>query len=940
MLRHSICTIFLTILFIAAELPAHAAVDLAARVPVSPDITVGRLPNGLTYYIRRNKMPEKKLELRLIVKAGSVLEDDDQQGLAHVVEHMAFNGSTHFRKHELVSYLQSIGVKFGADLNAYTSYDETVYILPVPTDHIGNIEKGFTVLADWAHGITFNDSDIDAERDIVLEELRLHKGAAQRTNTALMPKLFNGSKYGERPPFGKEETIRGFQSAELRRFYRDWYRPDLMAVIAVGDIDPLQAEQYIKEKFSALSNPAHERERIYPPILPKTDTEAVVVHDKEATTNSISIRYPVREVPNLGTFNSYRETMIEALFRDILNQRLVELTQQTAPPFIAASSGPSRITSHHQAYIAGATLGAGGARPALIALIQENLRARQYGFSAVELERARRNMLHHYEHVYSERYTTNSNVYVNECIRNFLAGETLPGIEVEYKLAQDLLSSIMLKEVNTYAQEIIPGDSAKLIIYIGGENSGSSISSSGELLSAVHYAEHATIRMRDEKILPAKIMDTPPNSGKIIEEFENKTLGLTHLTLSNGIKVILKPTDFHSNQVLLAAERFGGQMLFDEQDIANTRYASTLATVMGLKDFSPLDLQKVLAGKTASVELSLGSYTDNVYGRSGSSKDDIEAMLQILWLRFSGVRRDESLYISYMEKQAEILRNRRAQPEVRFSDVIIDTLYNKHPYEPRATNLDDVSKVSLDRSIAIYRQRFSSAKGLTFILVGNFEVAKIKPLLATYMATLPSGDIPVEYRDVGLRFTSGVVKKEVLAGVEPKSLVSITFTGPTTWTSTEGMRMAALVDIMNLKINSVLREKLGLIYTGGMTGSIFRIPDQHYSINAVLPTAPDKVDAAITAIFTEIQRIKTEGPSSTDLDKVKKNWRQTYQRSIRDNNYWLQSLQASVLDGTDPQHILNFIDEADALTDADIRLAARNFFSTNNYIQVVLKPER
>jgi zinc protease len=838
---------------VAAPLTTQAAVDLAAFVPPGPQVKVGRLPNGLTYYIQRNAKPEKRIELRLAVKAGSVLEDPDQQGLAHFLEHVVFGGTAHLKKHELISWLQSIGLSIGADLNAYTTYDETVYILPVPTDNPDNVDKAFTVLEDWAHGVTIDDADIAKERPIVLEEARQRKGAGERLRKLLLPTLFNGSRYAERDPIGKEDVIKTFPAEALRRFYRDWYRPDLMAVVVVGDIDPLDAERMIRAHFGPLANPSPERPRANVDIPPLANTEALVMTDSEVPNNSVLLRYPIRFDPERGTYGSYRDKTIENLFGMMLNQRLSEVAQQPGAPFVGAAAGMDDLTPRHKVYAASAGLGAGGAAPAIAALLQEQQRVRQYGFTQAELDRAAKVMLRSLERGYNERTTTDSSTYAAEYLRNFLADESIPGIEAEYRLAQELLPGIRVDDVNAFARKAFPLDSGKLVLYVGGTKAPAP--SDKQLLAMVAGAEHLRVDKRNEKALATRLMERPAKPGGIVDESRDDKLGLTRLTLSNGVKVILKPTTFNKDQVLMSAQRFGGQTLFDEKDIPNARYASTVAGLMGAGDFSPTDLQKILAGKAGDVGMGLGNYTDDVQGRSGSSPDDIETMFQVLWLRFNGVRRDENLYKSFIGKQQELVRNRLATPEARFSDAIVDAMYNGHPYEPRAIMPQDVDKVDLDRSVALYRQRFASAKGLTFILVGDFDVAAIKPLLASYLGTLPTPDLPLAYRDVGLRPAKGVVRKEVKAGAEPKSIVSLHFTGPAEWSPAESLRLSAMVEVLNLRVFDVLRERLGLIYGGSISAGMARVPYQHYEISATLPTGPEKVDQLVAALFAEVDRV-------------------------------------------------------------------------------------
>jgi zinc protease len=425
-----------------------------------------------------------------------------------------------------------------------------------------------------------------------------------------------------------------------------------------------------------------------------------------------------------------------------------------------------------------------------------------------------------------------------------------------------------------------------------------------------------------------------------VAESHDKALGLTRLTLSNGVKVILKPTDFRNDQVVMSAVRFGGQSVFGDKDILNARYANAIVSSMGLKDLTPLDMGKVLAGKAASVNVGLGSYTDYVGGSAGAGRGDIETMLQLVWLRFAGVRRDEDLYRSFIGKQVELARNRLAQPGARFGDTVAATLYNNNPWAPRALTPDEFSRLSLDRSIEIYRQRFSSAKDLTFFFVGSFDVAAVKPLLATYLASLPTPDIPVAFRDVGLRPVRGVVKREIRSGSEDKSTVSLTFTGSADFSEAEQLRLAALLEVMNIRIIDVLREKLTLIYGGGMNGGLGNIPYGHYSINATLPTGPANAGKVIDAMFAEIERLKSEGPDAGELDKVKRNWIEGHRKALRENGYWLSHLQGALTEGTDPASILTFEKQIDALTADDIKAAARRYFDMQNYVQVVLYPEK
>lgn len=917
---------------------AQAALNLSDPLPIGPQVTVGTLANGLTYYIQKNSRPEKRLELRLVVKAGSVLEDEDQLGLAHFTEHMAFNGSTHFKKHELISYLQSIGLKFGADLNAYTSFNETVYILPIPTENRDNIEKGFLVLEDWAQGVSFNEVDIDLERAIVLEELRLGKGAQDRMNKTLLPKLFSGSQYAKRLPIGTEASLHGFKHDAIKRFYKDWYRPNLMAVVIVGDIEIAEARALVESHFGKLQNPPGERARTYPAIPARTQSEALVVTDKEATNNVMLIRYPVQQAKTVLTIGDYRDALVEQLFGAMLGQRMQELTQQASPPFVGGGSGASMLVPGYRSFNSSALLGRMGAGPAADALVQESERARQFGFSAPELERSKKNLLRGVEQGHAERDKTDSARYASEYLRNFLEQETIPGIDNELVYARELLPGILLADVNRFARSIIPEKSAKLVVYMGSDKADSNTPTEAQLLASVSQSEQRAVTARDEKTVATTLMAHPPAGGTIVAERHNAALGLTELDLSNGVKVILKPTDFKADEITMGANRFGGQSLFGQADMFNAGYASNAVASMGVADFAPIELQKMLAGKVLSVNTGLGFYSDYVSASSGNA--DLETMLQLLTLKFGPPRKDADLYQSFVTRSQDNARNAIARPESVFADATQTTLFNAHPrlqLTPRPANFD---QLNLERVLAIYQDRFASARGLTFVFVGSFTVEAIKPLLARYLASLPTPDTATRYLDLGIRPVTGVVKKEVRSGTEPKSVVSITFSGAATYSEEEQLRLNALVEVVNLRIIDVLREKLTLIYGGSMRGGLSRTPYTHYQLGLSLPCAPENVDKVIAAALGEIQKIQDAGVEASDLAKVKQNWLTAHRKNLRENGYWLGRLQTAALYATDPATILNYEKQVAAITSADLQAAAQRYLKRDNYVQVVLYPEQ
>lgn len=913
--------------------------QLTDVIPVSPDIKKGTLANGLTYYIKKNAKPEKKVELRLAIKAGSILESDDQQGLAHFTEHMAFNGSKHFKKNELVSFLQSIGVEFGADLNAYTGFDETVYILPIPTDKSSNLEQGFLALEDWASTVTFDNTEIDKERGIVLEESRLGKGASDRMNKVILPKLFEGSLYANRLPIGKEPILKSFKPEVIKKFYADWYRPDLMAVIVVGDIEPAEAEKMIRKHFDHLKNPKQERAREYASVPARQKSEAVVVTDKEATNHILQIYYSYKPEKPEVTMGDYRASIVKGLFNSMLNQRLQELTQRADPPYLYGASSLSGFVKGYEVYSSFAVIGKAGIEPALHAVMEENARAKKFGFTASELDRIKKSFTRNLERAYNERDKTDSENYADEFIRNFTEGEPIPGIENEFNYFKQFSESITLEEINAFAASTIPNtNETKLVILAGPEKAEFKMPTNEELLQLSEKASTTELKAYEEKALATSLMAAAPAGGKIAGEKKNDKAGVTEITLSNGVKVILKPTDFKNDQVLLSATRPGGQSIFGNQDEFNAAYASTIISQMGVKDFTPLDLRKVLSGKTVTVAPRLSLYSEGISAQSGSA--DIETMLQLVNLYFTNPRKDPDLFASFVSKQQAALLNAMSNPQTVYQDSLQKTLFKDHPRGPRVPKVEDFNSVSLDRSLEIYRDRFGNANGFVFCIVGSYDLAKMKELVTSYLGTLPASATTAGMKDLGIRPIRGVVRKEVKKGSEPKSYVTMVFSGDAEYSTTANLHVQALIEVLNIKLIEVLREDLSGVYGAGMSGQLNKNPYGHYLINARIPCGPENVDVLIKATLAEIQKIKDNGPSEADLNKVKETWIKQYREELKENGYWLARLLQSDEAGTDPAEILLGEQRINALTAKDLKDAANKYFDMKNYLTMVLNPEK
>jgi zinc protease len=916
---------------------ALAQITPTDKLTSDPKVIIGKLPNGLTYYIRQNKKPEQKVELRLVVNAGSICEDDDQQGLAHMCEHQAFNGTTHFKRNDIVSFLQSIGVSFGNDLNAYTSFDETVYILPIPTDKPKNIETGFQILEDWAHNVTYLDEDIDGERPVILEESRLGKGADERMGRKIYPDYYAGSRYADRLPIGKDSIIKNFKYDVLRRFYHDWYRPDLMAVIVVGDIDPAQAEKMIKEHFAHLTNPVNERPRVYATVPAYAKSKALVVTDKEATDYYGLLNYSAeRKYPDT-TVADFKKYIIKNIFSNLLDQRLRELTQKENPPFLNASASFESDACGYEAFNGGVSTGSNDAVKGIDVFVQELERVKKYGFTQAELDRAKKNILNNVEQEFNEKDKTESSIYVDEYINNFLEHEPIPGIEKEQAYYQYLLPQITLQDVNALSDNL-KQNSNKFIAIMGPEALGNIVLPTNDLLLAnVTKTESLPVTPYEEKALASSLLKQQPQAGKIIKTAKNDTLGTTELTLSNGITVTLKPTNYKDDEVLMSSIRAGGKNNYGLADKYNANYLVPVITTMGIGDFSPTDVKKMLAGKTVSVS---PTFTDVADGFNGSSSvKDVETMLQLLYLYATAPRKDTVLFESYIEKNKSQSAFITANPQSAFIDTMYTTLYNNNPLTPiimpKPAYFD---KINVDRVLQMYKDHFGDMDDMHFTFVGNFTEQQMEPLIEKYIASLPTTRKKFEYVDNKVRPQKGKVDINVYKGTEAKSLILTFYTGEIPYTQDLDLKAQAVSEVLNIKIIEDLREKIQGIYTGGIYAKLTKIPYQHYSFILELPCGPAKIDTLIFAANQEIENLKKNGPSVEDLNKVKQQWLEENKTAMKENNTWLQSLQDIEFKGNNVDRFLHDEKYVNALTAKDVQDAAKLLLNGDNIATAILRP--
>lgn len=927
---HSLFFLFITTV-------AFAQTDLSQKLPTDPVVKIGKLPNGLTYYIQKNKQPAKKMELRLVVNAGSVLESDQQQGLAHFMEHMSFNGSQHFPKNELVNYLQNAGVKFGADLNAYTGFDETVYILPISSDDPKVVDKAFTVLEDWAFNNLFDKNEIEHERGVVLEESRLRKGAQDRMSQKYFPLLFSGSQYAARLPIGRDSILKTFKPEALKAFYKQWYRPSLMAVVVVGDIDPAVAEKEIRQHFGKAANPAGAKAR--PAIIPikeRATPEVLVLTDPEATNTILQIYNFVQPAKPVVTWGDYRNTVVEGLVSSLINQRLQEQTQKETPPFIYGGTSMGSFIRGYKAFTSFAVLGSNTAQEAVAALVSETERARQFGFLQSEVDRAKAALLNATETAYDERNKSASGAIVWEYVNNFLQGTPIPGIEARYNFLKSAVPNITLDEINGVVKAL-PATTKPFALITAPENMKDKLPTGDSLLAAVVAASGQTVKAYEEAAVVGKLMDAPPTAGTISKQTTNAKLGTIDLTLSNGITITLKPTTLKNDQILMDAWRWGGYHKFRLTDKANAKNAAVLVDQMGVKNLSVSDLSKYLSGKTVSVTPYINADEEGIEGNS--SVKDFETFLQLTNLFITAPRRDETLFRSYVNKGKGSVKYLRQNPQLFFQDTLAKIVYGNNPWASELPSEGEFDSLNLDRSFAIYNQIFGNADGMHFTFVGNLDTATALPLLQQYLGSLPATPAEHNFKDNNLRPVKGVVNVNIKKGKEAQSLISLLFSGETTYNENEALALHALTEALNIEVTENLREKMSGIYGGGFSDDISKRPYVHYSVSASIPCGPENVDKLTAALMDIIKNAQQKGVPAADLEKVKLTWKKQYAVGLQSNDYWLNNLSYAWIERTDPNRILEYTKRVDALTVGDLQKAANKFLTLNNYVKAVLYPE-
>jgi zinc protease len=922
---------------VAGLLPAVLWAQTGAEAPAGeltpdPAVRTGTLDSGITYFVRANQKPEQRAELYLVLNAGSVLEDEDQLGLAHFVEHMAFNGTANFEKQELVDYLESIGMRFGPNVNAFTSFDETVYTLTVPTDDPEIVETAMQILEDWAHQVSFDPEEVDKERGVVIEEWRRGRGAGARMLDEQLPVLFQGSRYAERLPIGSVEVLESFDHEALIRFYQDWYRPDLMAVVAVGDFDEDWMTGLIESHFGALTGPAGPRTRVMHDVPGHTETLYAIATDAEATNSQVAVLWkrPAREE---GTVEAYRASVVERLYNGMFNARLFELGQQADPPFAFAGSGTGRFVRTSEFYQLFSLVKEGGTPRGFETLLTEAERVRRHGFTESELERQKIELLRGIERAYADRETRESSSFATEYQRSFLTGEPFPGIEVEYALHQDLMPGITLDEVDALASVwLVDGD--RVVLTNSPEKPGLATPTEADLAAIISAVQDSEIGPYEDIATDAPLVAAVPAGGAVEGEEVIEELDVTFWELTNGVRVYLKPTDFDDDQIILQAYSPGGHSLASDDAFQSASQAAVLVSQGGVGAFDIVSLGKKLAGKAAEVRPTIGTLTEGMTG--SASPKDVQTMFELAYLYFTEPRKDDGAFQSFRTRMQAFLANRTASPEAAFTDTLTVTLSQDH-FRAQPPSLEMLDEIDLEVGYDFYLDRFADASDFTFVLVGAFDVDEIRPLVETYLGGLPDIDRDESWRDVGIEAPSGVIEKVVRRGVEPKSQTRIVFTGPEAWTPESSAALGALGDVLSIKLRERLREDLGGTYTVSAGGGILRQPREEYQFSVSFGADPDRLEDLVAVAWQEIERIQNEGPTAEDIEKVRETQRRSKETSLERNGWWAGRIMRADRYGDDLEEIPSF-ELIDGITGAMVQEAAQRYLRRDNYVRVSLYP--
>ena len=901
--------------------------------PISPDVIVGELPNGLRYFIRENDEPENRAQFRLVVGVGSVVEDDDQIGIAHLLEHMAFNGTENFEKQELLGFMESIGMRLGAGVNASTDFDVTNYQLELPMDDPENLATAFQIMEDWAHGLRLDPVEVDQERGVVIEEWRMRRGVEARLMDDQFPVIFQGSRYADRLPIGTPESIETFEQDAIVRFYREWYRPDLMGIVAVGDFDGAEIEGLIRQHFEDIEVPAGARERPEYDVPAHEETLYSVLSDPELTSTSITIYHKMPSDWD-WTVGGYRQSLVEAMYNAMLNERFREIALRPDAPFLGASSSNGHFVGDTDVYVLAASVVDGGVEEGIHAMLTETERVARFGFTESELERQKVSELRSIEQAYVARADRSSPSYAAEYVRAFVNGESIPGIEYEYELYQRFVPEITLEDVNAVAREWL-ADANRVVLVTG--PTATPLPDEAALAQVIASVQDQEITAYVDALSDAELLPAVPTGSAVIETVARER-GITEWRLGNGVRVVLMPTDFDEDQVTFRAFSPGGTSLASDDVFIPASTADEVVSGGGLADFDQVELDRLLTGTVARVSPFISELEEGVSGAASTA--DLETLFQLIYLTFTQPRADQDFFAVWSAQMRQALENRDADPTTAWSDTYQGIMTGDHP-RAQPMDLAALDQTDLQASFDFYRDRFADASDFTFVFVGSFDVEAIRPLVETYVGGLPSTGRTENWRDLGIRPPTGVIEEVVERGLEPQSQTIITFNGPFDYADqSQRSVIRALAVVLENRLMESVREELGGTYSIGVGPGLTWRPEEAYQFSIVFGSDPERVDELLGSIFEGIAALKAEGPTEEQAAAARETLLRQFETDFQENGPWLNQLVTDYQRGVEPGAATDTFNESvRALTTESIRLAAERYLDLANYVRVSLVPE-
>ncbi len=911
-------------------------------IPIDKDVRIGHLDNGLTYYLRHNDMPEHRVEFHIAQKVGSILEEPQQRGLAHFLEHMAFNGTKHFPGDEngpgIVQWCETKGIKFGVNLNAYTSVDQTVYrISNVPTDDPNVTDSCLLILHDWSNAVLLTDKEIDKERGVIHEEWRSRNSGIMRLYSEAQPDLYPGDKYADCMPIGNIDVIDNFPYQDIRDYYAKWYRPDLQGIIIVGDIDVNQMEAKLKSTFADIGKPVNPAERTYYPVADNDEPLVYIGKDKEIDDPTIEIFFKQDPTPDSIKGNMaymLQQYMLE-MATDMLNSRLNELRQSANPPFIYAGSyyGNYFLAQTKDAFTLSIGSKAEGIGEALAAGLAELERIRRYGFTEGEYERARADYLQHLESAYNEREKTKNDSYVNKYISHFLTAEPIPDIEFEYTTMNQIAPNIPVAAVNQVIQqgELLP-DKNQVVFIAAPDKEGIVCPTKEEVIAQLKGMKDLKIEAYVDKVSDEPLMKEAPKGGKIVSEDTNAIYGTTELTLSNGVKVYIKKTDFKADEIQMKGISLGGMSLFPDSDKLEMDCLNDVMQAGGLGNFSKIDLTKMLAGKKVSVSTSVGNNTEAVTGNC--SPKDFETMMQLTYLSFTAPRKDTEAFTSLKSRLKAQLESAESNPLNSINDTIQKMMYG---YHPRYLSLkpEMVDQINYDRIIEMYKDRFADAGDFRFFLVGNVDIEKAKPLIEQYLGALPSTGRQETFRNNHMDIAKGILENTYAKEQQtPMATVFMLYSGQCKYDLKNNLLMSFLTQALNIVYTEEVREKEGGTYSVSSLGDMAKHPEERSVLQIVYQTDPAKKDRLNGIIDAQMKKMATEGPTEEHMQKIKEYILKKYKDNQKENAYWLNNLDEYFYTGMD--YTQGYKETVNSIGIRDVQKFAADLIDQGNKITVVM----